>query len=273
MITRNVGDVLAELKMARAAFRGTLLVLEGVSDSLFWRTKIKNDDCQITISGGKFTSVKVAEILDQEGFNGFIAIVDDDYDSFLGRTYESDNLVYPETNDLETLLASSPALEKVLDEYVDHDQADARPEKLRDLIERIKDISLFFGKLRYINRERGLNVPFERLSPWKYVDAPALRLEEHRLLKDFADLCSIKPEEVEAWHRAILGEPIWNMIQGHDFTCVLAIALRNRSQNRCNEKTLCSSLRLAYELAWFKATGIVRAISTWEARHGLALLS
>jgi len=272
MISRSVGDVLAELKMARTAFRGTLLVVEGTSDSLFWRARIQNANCQITISGGKTTAVKVAEMLDQESFHGFIVVVDDDYDYFLGRSYESDNLVYPETNDLETLLASSPALEKILSEYLGHELEHGKQDKVRELIERVKNISLFFGKLRFINRERTLNVPFEELSPWKYVDVQALEFRQDDLLKDFAKLCGVAPEDVEAWHRKIPSEPIWNIIQGHDFTCVLSIAFRKRAQAACSEKTLSSSFRLAYELAWFKATTIVRAISTWEERYGHTLL-
>ncbi|HDR9062806.1 TPA: DUF4435 domain-containing protein [Burkholderia vietnamiensis] len=273
MIARGLGDVIAEMKMTRAAFDGALIVLEGVTDSHFWRSKIIKDNCQITISGGKSVATKVAKALDEEGFKRFIVIVDDDYDVFFGKEYESDNLVFTETNDLETLLASSPAFLKVLDEHLDHGIVNNRDRVVSDLGANIQAVCLCFGRLRYINRERSYNVCFDDLSPWKYVDDATFELREGDLLTDFAALSGADFAAVEAAYKAVPCERVWNVIQGHDFTCILAIALKRKAQQSCTEKTLCASLRLAYENAWFRATALVRSVAAWEGRQGLAMLA
>ncbi|SEK15486.1 DUF4435 domain-containing protein [Paraburkholderia tropica] len=258
--------------MTRAAFKGVLLVLEGPTDSIFWRNKIAKDQCQITISGSKATSVSVTKILDAAGFDGFVVIVDDDYDHFLGSDYDSVNLVATETNDLETLLGSSPALQKILEEHLVGDHASEHDIETAELTQKVKTIATVFGKLRYVNRKHSLNVPFDKLSPWKYVDQQSVELNTHNLCLDFSALCGVSVEQVEVWLEDAPAEPVWNVIQGHDFTCLLAIALKGRTRTGCNESTICSSLRLAYEWAWFKATSLVQRIERWEHGQGRTLL-
>lgn len=273
MITRTTGDVLSEMKMVRAAFSGTILVLEGASDSLFWRSRISRDTCQITVSGGKVTAARVAEALDKENFRGFLVVVDDDFDYFLGKAYESDNLVATETNDLETLLASSPALEKVLNEFLGHDAAHGKPEVISKIAKEAMEAGSVFGRLRYINRSNALNVSFDLLSPWKYVDHSTLKVKEKELLAEFAKLGNVDSAAAKGWLDGSPTAPVWNIVQGHDFTCLLAIALRGKTQHACSEKAICASLRLAYESAWFKASAIVRDIVSWEKRQGFTVLS
>lgn len=273
MITRTAGDVVSELKMARAAFKGVLLILEGPSDSVFWRNKIAKERCQITISGSKATSVSVTKLLDEDGFKGFVVVVDDDYDYFLGYEYESANLLTTETNDLETLLGSSPALQKTLEEHLLDDRANEHDTNIQELTQKVKAIATVFGKLRYINRKHSLNVSFDKLSPWKYVEHQSVELNAHSLCTDFSALCEVSAEQVVEWLNNAPNEPVWNVIQGHDFTCLLAIALKGRARTGCNESTICSSLRLAYEWAWFKATSLVQRLERWEHGQGLTVLN
>lgn len=272
MITRTAGDVVSELKMARAAFKGALLVLEGPSDSVFWRNRVAKDRCQITISGSKTTSLKVTELLDADGFKGFVAVVDDDFDLFFGPEYESDNLLSTETNDLETLLGSSPALQKTLDEHLLGDFGNFDDKKAEEIAEKVKSFAVVFGKLRYTNRKYNLNASFDSLSPWKYVDHKSMGFNEEGLYDDFSALCGVPVDRIVDWMKEAPNEPLWNLIQGHDFTCILAIALRGRARSACNESTICSSLRLAYEWAWFKATSLVERLVTWERQQGLTVL-
>ena len=193
MISRNEGDVIAEIKMTRAAFSGTVLILEGSSDSMFWRNHIDHKNCQITIAGGKSTCLEVAKKLDEEKFIGHLAIVDDDYDFFLGKKYDSPSVVHSDTNDLETLIASSPAIEKTLAEHLNTSDAAECARISIGIINVAKNLSLNFGRLRYTNRQHGLNVDFKSLSPWKYICEEKLELDLQNLITDFATLADLLP--------------------------------------------------------------------------------
>ncbi|WP_447922040.1 DUF4435 domain-containing protein [Achromobacter aegrifaciens] len=273
MISRNEGDVIAEIKMTRAAFSGTVLILEGTSDSTFWRSHIDHRKCQITIAGGKSTCLGVARKLDEEKFSGHLAIVDDDYDFFFGKKYESSNIVHSDTNDLETLISSSPAIEKTLSEHLNFNDAAECIRNTLEIIETAKKLSLQFGRLRYANRQHDLNVDFDKLSPWKFVSQDNLELKLPDLINDFAALAGKDIHTIEQWIKSAPVEPEWNMIQGHDFTCVLAITVKTKVRGPCTERTLCSALRLAYERAWLIATTLGSRILDWQNRNGKIVFS
>ncbi|WP_082884484.1 DUF4435 domain-containing protein [Achromobacter insolitus] len=267
-MSRNEGDVIAEIKMTRAAFSGTVLILEGNSDSIFWRSHIDHKNCQITIAGGKSTCLEVARKLDEENFKGHLAIVDDDYDFFLGKKYDSPNVIHSDTNDLETLIASSPAIEKTLAEHLNSNDAGECARISLGIIEVAKNMSLYFGRLRYANRLQDLNVDFNSLSPWKYISEENLELQLQSLIADFATLANKDVQSVTLWLNSTPVDPEWNIIQGHDFTCVLAIAMKKKARGSCTEKVLCSGLRLAYERAWLVATSLGSQILDWQNRQG-----
>lgn len=268
MISRTEGDVIAEIKMTRAATSGTILILEGSSDSIFWRNHIDHKKCQITIAGGKQTCLGVSEKLDGENFSGYLTIVDDDYDFFLGKKYESENVVYTDTNDLETLIASSPAIEKALAEHFNSNDVAVCIAHTHELIRLAKATSIQIGRLRYINREQGLNVDFNKLSLWKYVAEDNLELQNDKIINGFAELAGTHVDNVSVWIENAPTTPEWNIIQGHDFTCVLAIAMRTKARGSCTEKIICSSLRLAYERVWLIATELGKKIIDWQNRQG-----
>lgn len=107
-ISRNVGDVVAELLMSRSAFSGSLLVLEGDDDVKFWKARTPGHrECQFVIAGSKPTVSGAVAIADTLKQTGILGVVDDDYDSLLELPIPSANLVRTETRDLETLLLSS----------------------------------------------------------------------------------------------------------------------------------------------------------------------
>ena len=81
---KDPGSVAAEIKMIRMVHDGAFLVVEGVNDVRFWRTR-RHDNCELVDGEGKLNVVGAVHRLDGEGISGVLGIVDDDYDNPVGH--------------------------------------------------------------------------------------------------------------------------------------------------------------------------------------------
>ena len=118
-VTRTIGDVVSEILMSRTIFSGSLLVIEGDTDSKFFSRRIDKSHCQVIVAGGKFTVLGVVDRAYHVGQYGVLGSVDDDFDSLDGLPLPI-NIVRTDGRDLECLLLKSPALEIVTSELTDH---------------------------------------------------------------------------------------------------------------------------------------------------------
>ena len=113
---KDSGSIAAEIKMMRMVHEGAILIVEGVNDVRFWSTR-QHDTCELVDGEGKGTVVGAVHQLDAENFRGVLGVVDDDYDSLMGISPGTRNLIATDTHDLECLLCRSSALETVLTEF------------------------------------------------------------------------------------------------------------------------------------------------------------
>jgi hypothetical protein len=270
---RDIGDVVAEALMTRAAVSDPIILVEGGNDASFWRGRFIASS-QIIVCGGKTTAEGALQELDRAKFPKVVAVVDDDLDYVLGIEKGSLNLVKTSKSDLETMLLSSEAFEKLLNDLTTAEKI-AEVERrigvtLRDgLIARC----LIFGKLRYVDRLYGTNVAFDDIPPYKYIDPATWNLDEARLISDFARLS----KRAEAQIRDDLDDmpeiDPWRLIRGHDAMAALWIlnAQVLRGPN-LKKDHLCMLLRVAYEGDWIRATSTYADIRHWEKRAGIKVL-
>ena len=108
--------VVAEIKMRRTQHAGSFLVLEGLDDLRFWRSRC-DGDCRLIDGRGKKNVVLGVRRLDEISFKGALGVVDSNYDYLAGVPLESNNLLATDAHDLECLLCRSSALDAVLAEY------------------------------------------------------------------------------------------------------------------------------------------------------------
>ena len=108
---KDPGSIAAEIKMTRTIHGGALLLVEGVNDVRFWKTR-RHDTCQVVEGEGKKNVVGAICRLDAEDVHGVLGVVDDDFDSVMGVSHGTQNLVTTDAHDLECLLCRSPALEQ-----------------------------------------------------------------------------------------------------------------------------------------------------------------
>lgn len=263
---RSPGSVVAEVVMTRAAMPGANLLLEGPSDSHFWRAHTDCTSCHIVICHGKKTVTKSLSMLEDMGIKCAVGIVDDDLDSVFGILQPSANVAVTDSHDLEALLLASPALEKVIAEFADlaseFETADGRTVR-EALIER----AVPFGKLRYLAAMKRLPVGFEALYPPNFIDPDNWKLDVDQLIASFAKLGGLNADDVTSLLNELPDVPVWSLIHGHDAESILHCGLRKvLSSRNCSREQLSSALRIAFDRSLLRKTNLWSWISDWEIR-------
>lgn len=253
--------------MSRAAFGGALLVLEGDDDIRFWRAHTAGSSlCQFVVAGSKDTvkgAVVKANLQDQIGILG---IVDDDYDSLLGKTLPA-NVLATDARDLEIMLLGSPAFAKVISEVADANKIQQiQAAENQCIFDCLTSRAISFGKLRLLNDMHGWKVDFDKLSPWKFIDHVTWTLDQNLLTQEFCNqLTGITPVQFGGHLQLLPNHPICSVVQGKDTLSILAIGLQ-KTIGACqiSQKTLVQMLRLAFDKASFAATKLYAGIKAWQ---------
>lgn len=275
--TRNSGDVIAEVKMSMTSFSGAFLLVEGPSDSQFFRHHLEPKRCQIVICGAKDTVIgSINGVQPTNGINA-LGVIDDDFDRILGIAYTCGDLISTETHDLETVLLASGAWDKLIGEYADRLKVESIEARENNILRNcLLSRSIPFGQLRLINAMYSLGVSFDKeFSPWKYVNSVTWELDRLRLLSDFSDIARMSASELDERIGRLPAIPEWDLIQGHDTIAILAIGFRSGvlGKNQLSEQRILVALRLAYAREMFEASMLSRNIATWEAKSGFEILA
>ncbi|MEZ2240709.1 DUF4435 domain-containing protein [Microcoleus sp.] len=248
----------------------SFLIAEGDTDARVWKNLVDSTKCRVEIAHNKDNAVQVLNILEQGNFAGVLAVVDADFDILEGTVSVSQNLLFTDTHDLETMLLKSPALEKVLAEHGSEDKIKLFAKDIRQtLLESAKVI----GYLRWASLKFDYCLKFEGLEFKKFVDEKILALNESKLiktLKDKSQKLGLDDREIQQKMDSLKTntQDIWYICCGHDMIAILSIALC-KALGSCNSKqvepnVLEINLRLAYESGHFRLTKLYIAIQTWE---------
>ena len=264
---KTPGMIATELKMRRLLHNGSFLILEGVDDLRFWRRR-KHVECELVDGEGKPNVVGGIDRLDSVGFQGAIGVVDDDYDSLLGKRLSSPNLVTTAVHDLECLLCRSTALDKVLDEYGDiHKLQRFEKRNRQDARSALLDRSAAIGRVRWAALRLGIGIDSKT---WR---VPRFVAEGDWSVDDKTMLAVAAPNHVDKLRREIDALPtvdLWRIARGHDMIEILRIGLKKVLGNispTVGVKEISRSLRLAMPPDELKSTGLGQAIRDWESHN------
>lgn len=268
-VTRSVGDVVAEILMSRTAFSGSLMVLEGDSDSKFFSRRLSRDHSQIVVAGGKQTVCGAVLGVYGKGQSGVLGVVDDDYDSICGVPIPSKHIVCAETRDIEVLLLASPALELVVNEL-------GTLAKIRlfekthgtTVREALVTRSLVFGKLRWLDRQNAWKLKFDNCSPWRFGDVSNWAIDEVSLIAHVSQELKMLPSDLAALLAATPAVNANIVLHGRDTINVLSMGLRGTLGNQQHsEEKICQALRLAFDDAMAAGTLLFQRIKKWETEN------
>lgn len=261
-----------EIKMKRQSHKGTILLVEGATDSNLFKKLLDCEQCNIRSLGGKEVIIEVLKILERQNEEGILSIVDADFEHIEGYEYKSKNLLRTETCDIEGLLLKSRALEFLFLERVNE-------KNLKQFIQNgeIRTILLskakYIGFLRILSKRNNWLLDFSNLRYGKFIDKMTLNIDVEEMVLtvlantvDFFKVGGLEIIELVENFESIKLD-LWVICNGHDIMNILLISLKNifgKYSRNMKFEELESLLRMNYELRFFKKTKIYEGIKNWE---------
>ena len=266
---KDPGSLAAEIKMTRMVQDCSFLIVEGKDDEKFWSHRCQKS-CEIIDGEGKKNVVGCIWKLDGENFNGALGVADDDYDSLVGTTVASKNLVVTETHDLECLLIRSPALETVLAEF-------GVPERIRefedasgvDVRTALLDRAIIFGRLRWAALEFELDINHKAISVARFVSSEPWEVDSDGLIRAALQGSSESEASLRGCVESLPDADPWLVAQGHDMVGILRRGLQQTlgeiRSGSTGMEDISRVLRSAFSDQHLQSTMLAEGIRRWEA--------
>lgn len=270
MNLQTTDDIANDIRMQRHIWQGSYLLVEGRDDKLFMEPYIDRDSCRTQVVQGKEIVCEVLNKLNRGGVTGVLGLIDADLDRIRPPDESRSNVIMPEHHDLETMLLSSRALDRVLAEFASQTKmADFSDNTLDALLER----ALPLACLRLASAERGLNLRFNKLRYSYWVEKESLEVNIDKMIIDVRNKSSRHDLSVQELRYALdevrsMGHSQLEICNGHDLIEILAFALRTKlgsnSSKAVDANILRRSLRLAYSEHEFISSPLHRQVRSWE---------
>jgi len=212
-----------------------------------------------------------------KGIPNVTGVYDTDYDVLQNiAVYHSTHLTRTDHNDLEITFVTSNALKILLDEFADADQIIEFEKRVNmTILNHIEKVSCEFGKLRYLNLIRNLEVKFDNLSPYRFVSKTDWGLDLAALRTAFCSVANLSEMDlINNLMQYCPDQLMWAYSQGHDTLKILAIGLRYIIGNhQRDEDGLLGELRLAFSKQMLEQTAMYASLKTKETRWGIPLFA
>lgn len=269
-----------EIRMKRTQYKGSFLVVEGDSDSRFFKQLTNNMECKIISAQSRTNVTGAIEILDNSNFKGVLAIIDNDFDSLKDTYPNSKNIFLTDTHDTETLILKSPAFDKIINEYFDIDNVKDYERFISNIRILLLENGKLIGFLRWYSLKRKLYLNFKKLSIRKCMDRN-LSLTLKKIIKEVIQntphkkFNSVIVEKEISLEMKNFKDDIWLVCNGHDLTKILLIWIKekfgkkSKKQNVKNwsSERLEGVLRVSYEFKFFLNTILYNSIKKWEKNN------
>ncbi|CVK21334.1 DUF4435 domain-containing protein [Sporomusa sphaeroides] len=271
------------IMQSRRKFKGSYLLVEGKTDYKIYKSYIDNDTCIIQPTGGKGKAKEVIAFLERyKQANGVLACVDLDFET-LNPQPRKENVLYTDVNNLETMIISSPAFDKVMERWGD-------PKKILLFEKRMgKELRSFLLEccqpvsfLKYLSNYNNLGIDFKMLDYDLFVNEKDLTINIDELIKiagittkTHFDIACLKTELSKL---AAKNLNVWLVCCGHQLVRILSIAFRYLiGKNKTKGKTVLpfhilpseleNILHCSYESLYFAKTELCKNIIEWERKN------
>jgi hypothetical protein len=254
---------------------GIHFLVEGSADSKFWRPRLAGEHVDIVHCEGRTQLLDATCLVARRRMANVIGVYDTDYDTLRGiEVYHPEYLARTDYNDLEVTLVASAALNALLNEFADAERVSKFESTVgMTLSAHVEKISREFGKLRYISLIRDLKVPFDTLSPYRFVSTQDWQLNLAQLHKIFCEGSGVS--EVDLAHELSLLCPdrtMWAYSQGHDTLKILAIGLKQIiGSHQRSDDDLAAELRLAFTQEMLSRTAMYTSLKNKECKLNVSL--
>jgi len=266
------------VRMNRSQYHGAMVIVEGSSDVRVYQRFFDREACFVIPALGKANATGALRMLDEGGVTGILVIIDSDFWALDGIVPDNPNLLTTDTHDLETMILSSPALEKVLDEFCLQQKRETVGMHVRDML---LEVGRPLGFFRWLSssRHENLALRFKNLHFEKFIRVENDKVSVHipRLVREVRlntvnfmynerELAEKLQTMIESNHH----NP-WHVCRGHDLVTIFTYLLRevfgNRRARDMNQEMVDALLRLSYEYHFFRRTKLYDGIREWESLH------
>lgn len=265
------------IRLQRQSYNGTFLIVEGKYDKLVYQRFIDDNECRLTVpfeTDNKNNIINTIEILEQDNFQGFLAILDADFMIVEQNEPLSSNILLTDTHDLETMILQSPAFNNFLLEFASENKLSMIVQKTgRDVLDTLLEIAVHIGYLRWFSTQNGLNLKFEGLDFKKFINMRNLEFSKSDLIKTVKNNSKrfdINEEHIQSQLEQLrdTDQDPWQICCGHDFINILSISLQRvygtYNTGQVESIMITRILRLAYEYDYFRKSLLFRSIQDWE---------
>jgi hypothetical protein len=289
VFSKDANEVIAEIKMEKTVYKGGFLLVEGDDDVEFWELRlidsINNECVKIIKADGKFNAINAAKLLDDENEQCTIGVVDADFDHALNISLKTKRLVFTDNTDLEMMLISSSALEKLL--LQNRDCLEYVYQKYqRKLLDMIFEYGVCFGSVRIFNAKYECGFKFDAIET-HYVQFITIQkikksvsiktiLEfsslREKLHNDFCLSSNVNKEELHKYINAIAEIDRDKVIRGKDMLEILYLLMHEANCGIKNKKDLFNRLNLAFEMMDLYKTKMFKALKQLDTAWNLNML-
>ena len=273
-------DVANTVCMMRSTFKGTILVVEGITDFRLYGKFTVEDQVELVIAHSKDKVVEsVRTCRESRNDRKVIGIADADLDilrhgSADGPVFETD------TRDAESMMVMSEAFDSILWEYGDRESIKAFEERYGPIRDRVLGAAYPIGLLMYISSRKSLNLSFKDLDFYSFIDTRSLSCDTSSLIRevlsntkyrrtDSRELRDMLSDEMRRKH------PPESVCRGHDLVDILVIGFRETfgayNSKNIREGEVGGALRMTYDLRMFAETELYKDTTEWCRANGMTL--
>ena len=270
-------DIANAVILERDGYDGPVLLLEGDNDVKFFQRFVKNREMPIIPAWGKGNVLDAIKILEpDDNIQGFLGIVDADFDHVDDSLPTSQNVVVTDEHDVEMMIVKTNAFDDVLLELGSKNKICKFPSINRircSLIEK----TLIIGYLRYLSITGNLNLRFDGLDFSVFIDRKSLKINVEKMIERVFKLKRIKGLQEKNIRDKLLevvenaNDDPYQICCGHDFVAIFGIALKNalgsQPSQAVNSEKLGMALRLAYDSRDFLQTKLYSDAKQWGNRN------
>ncbi|MCD4845641.1 MAG: DUF4435 domain-containing protein [Methanosarcinales archaeon] len=265
-------DIANNVRMTRTLHKGAILIVEGTTDIRVYERFLSKTKCKFIPAHGKDNAIGALSILEKKGFKGILTIIDADFWRLDGIKPKTPNLFLTDTHDLETIIISSDAFDKILNEFGSVNKIKKLNKPIREML---LESGIPIGFLRWISSPNKENISlfFKNLSFYKFVDKKTLEVDIDNLIKEvkFNSNNSTLDENLIKKQLIILMKSEydpWQVCSGHDLVQILSIGFLNIFGNHRGKETtpevVDGLLRISFEFSHFCLTDLYKSIVDWE---------
>lgn len=257
------------------------MLFEAGGDLRLFGRFVRRDTCDLTFAYNKATVIEVLAILEADNFPLVLGLVDSDHDRIVPAPSPSANLVSTDCHDIETMIIRSSATKKIVDELATEQKLRSFENEVGEVTERLAGAAFPIGLLRLHSSLCNLRIRFDGIRYSRFVDPTTLSVDIAALIdevKNHSQRPELREDELQAAITDLRGKDydVWEICNGHDLVAILLMVLRERLGSRRTRglriETLEWSLRVAYEDAHFRKSGVFRKIREWENRNNAIVL-